>query len=72
MRGQTTSCAVCHGEIRHYYEVFDHITCQPSPSEPTPEARPAEVHQREAKHLAWAFQKIENRWQRREWRRGRR
>jgi hypothetical protein len=60
MKGQTW-CAVCHGEIFHYYEVFDHITCQP----PTAEARPAEVLQREGKPFARAFQTIENRWRRR-------
>jgi hypothetical protein len=71
MKGQTW-CAVCHGEIFHYYEVFDHITCQPPPAEPTPEARPAEAVQREAKPFAWALQTIDNRWRRRGRRGGRR
>jgi NAD-dependent SIR2 family protein deacetylase len=55
-----------------FYEFWQRMTTPEFPSEPTPEARPVEVLQREGKPFAWALQTIDNRWRRRGRRGGRR
>jgi hypothetical protein len=63
------NCAVCGQAIEAHWMLWLHLDCQAAAPEPTPTA---EDVQRKANRLAWELKKLENRWQQRAWRRGRR